>query len=38
MIATELFGARQLAGAGLLLLSVLWVVACVLSRRDDHSG
>lgn len=38
MIATELFGMRQVAGAALLLLCVLWVVACVLSRHDDHAG
>lgn len=37
MIATELFGARQITGALVLLVCVLVAVALVLTTRD-HRG
>lgn len=36
MIATELFGAQQAVGAGMLLLAVMFAVAFVLTHRDHH--
>jgi hypothetical protein len=36
MIATELFGARQMTGALVLLVCVIAVVALVLTTRDHR--